>query len=240
MPRSTTDSAPHSVRLPSRRPTARARRLRRTRADSEWLEIDWREHLRTVDVVGARVNYVEMGEGPPLLFVHGLSGCWQNWLENIPHFARTTGSIALDLPGLRRVRCRPGRSRSRPTAVSSTTSASGSGSSAARWSATRWAASSPPRWRSPIPSRVDELVLVSAAGHHLGAARREPAAVLGADGPGGRAGPLAVPDGWDQAASACARATSRGSSSTRMRIRPRDALGERRPGAAEPRATTTR
>ena len=67
--------------------------------DPEWLRIDWREHRRQVDVVGAKVNYVEMGEGPPLLFVHGLSGCWQNWLENIPYFARTHRVVALDLPG---------------------------------------------------------------------------------------------------------------------------------------------
>jgi pimeloyl-ACP methyl ester carboxylesterase len=33
------------------------------------------------------------------VFIHGLSGCWQNWLENIPHFARTHRVIALDLPG---------------------------------------------------------------------------------------------------------------------------------------------
>jgi pimeloyl-ACP methyl ester carboxylesterase len=34
-----------------------------------------------------------------VLFVHGLSGSWQNWLENIPHFARTHRVVALDLPG---------------------------------------------------------------------------------------------------------------------------------------------
>ena len=79
--------------------------------DPEWLRIDWHEHLRTIDVTGAeglaRVNYVESGppggagepERPTLLFVHGLSGCWQNWLENIPHFARDRRVIALDLPG---------------------------------------------------------------------------------------------------------------------------------------------
>jgi pimeloyl-ACP methyl ester carboxylesterase len=33
------------------------------------------------------------------MFVHGLSGCWQNWLENIPHFARDHRVIAVDLPG---------------------------------------------------------------------------------------------------------------------------------------------
>jgi pimeloyl-ACP methyl ester carboxylesterase len=34
-----------------------------------------------------------------LLFVHGLSGSWQNWLENIPHFSKTHRVVALDLPG---------------------------------------------------------------------------------------------------------------------------------------------
>jgi pimeloyl-ACP methyl ester carboxylesterase len=66
---------------------------------SEWLDIDWREHLRSQLVNGARVNYVEMGQGPPVVLVHGLSGCWQNWLENIPHLARRHRVIALDLPG---------------------------------------------------------------------------------------------------------------------------------------------
>jgi pimeloyl-ACP methyl ester carboxylesterase len=69
--------------------------------DPEWLGIDWREHLRTIELEGARVNYVDMGEGDgtPLVLVHGLSGCWQNWLEQLPHFADSRRVIALDLPG---------------------------------------------------------------------------------------------------------------------------------------------
>lgn len=68
--------------------------------DSEWLRVDWREHLRTADIEGARTNYVELGSGQPtLLFVHGLSGSWQNWLENLPHFSRSHRVVALDLPG---------------------------------------------------------------------------------------------------------------------------------------------
>ena len=66
---------------------------------SEWLDVDWRRHLRSCTVNGSRVSYVEMGEGPALVFVHGLAGCWQNWLENIPHFARSHRVIAIDLPG---------------------------------------------------------------------------------------------------------------------------------------------
>jgi pimeloyl-ACP methyl ester carboxylesterase len=65
----------------------------------EWLQIDWRQHLRRVELPGADVNYVEIGEGEPIVFVHGISGSWQNWLENLPHFGRTRRAIALDLPG---------------------------------------------------------------------------------------------------------------------------------------------
>src|SRR5947199_3786708 len=66
---------------------------------SAWMDIDWQEHLHWAWVQGAPVNYVDIGEGPAVVFIHGLSGCWQNWLENIPYFARTHRVIALDLPG---------------------------------------------------------------------------------------------------------------------------------------------
>jgi len=67
--------------------------------DPDWLKVDWREHLHRVELPGAEVNYAEIGEGEPILFVHGLGGCWRNWLENLPHFGRTHRAIALDLPG---------------------------------------------------------------------------------------------------------------------------------------------
>jgi pimeloyl-ACP methyl ester carboxylesterase len=66
---------------------------------SAWLDIDWSAHQRWIELDGTPANVIELGDGPPLLFVHGLSGCWQNWLENIPHFARTHRVIAVDLPG---------------------------------------------------------------------------------------------------------------------------------------------
>jgi pimeloyl-ACP methyl ester carboxylesterase len=67
----------------------------------DWLRIDWREHLHTIGLDGATVNYVEMGEptGVDLVLVHGLSGSWQNWLENIPFLAQHHRVLALDLPG---------------------------------------------------------------------------------------------------------------------------------------------
>ncbi len=89
--------------------------------DPRWLEIDWRAHLRRVSVPMAgetplddsppadhdhptAVNYVELspaagGERGTIVFVHGLSGSWQNWLENLPHFASAHRVVALDLPG---------------------------------------------------------------------------------------------------------------------------------------------
>jgi pimeloyl-ACP methyl ester carboxylesterase len=89
--------------------------------DPEWQRIDWRQHLRRVAVpmpdeppsadghglegsTHTQVNYVELSPTDPaspttVLFVHGLSGSWQNWLENLPHFARTHRVVAIDLPG---------------------------------------------------------------------------------------------------------------------------------------------
>ena len=63
------------------------------------MDVDWQEHLRWVRVQDRWMNIVDMGEGPPLFFIHGLSGCWQNWLEQIPHFARDHRVIGVDLPG---------------------------------------------------------------------------------------------------------------------------------------------
>ena len=71
--------------------------------DPEWLAIDWREHLGRVRVMDTDVNYVDLApEEPPevpILYVHGLSGAWQNFLEQLPYFSRSHRVIALDLPG---------------------------------------------------------------------------------------------------------------------------------------------
>ena len=66
---------------------------------SAWLDIDWRRHQRWVEVLGRPVNVIEIGEGPPLVFIHGLAGSWQNWLEQLPGFAQDHRVIAVDLPG---------------------------------------------------------------------------------------------------------------------------------------------
>jgi pimeloyl-ACP methyl ester carboxylesterase len=146
--------------------------------DPEWLTIDWREYLHRVDVVGAQVNYVEMGDGPPLLFIHGLGGSWQNWLEQIPRFAENHRVVAVDLPGF-------GASPMPPWEISipaygrfirdfcerlGISRASVVGNSMGGFIATEVAITE--------PERVDELVLVSAAGITWARARREPATMI--------------------------------------------------------------
>ena len=71
------------------------------RTTPSWRDVDWREHAHRMEIDGAGVNYVDIGSGddPPYEFEHGLSGQWQNWLENIPPFAQERRVIALDLPG---------------------------------------------------------------------------------------------------------------------------------------------
>jgi pimeloyl-ACP methyl ester carboxylesterase len=65
---------------------------------SPWMEIDWRAHQRWLVLDGRPVNIIELGAGPPLLLVHGLSGRWANWLEQLSVF-RGHRLLALDLPG---------------------------------------------------------------------------------------------------------------------------------------------
>jgi pimeloyl-ACP methyl ester carboxylesterase len=73
-------------------------------AEPDWRTIDWGAHLHQVEVDGTPVNYVDIGEGElePIVFVHGLGGQWQNWLENIPRAALERRVIAVDLPGFGR------------------------------------------------------------------------------------------------------------------------------------------
>jgi pimeloyl-ACP methyl ester carboxylesterase len=71
---------------------------------SPWLDVDWRAHQRWVVIDGQSVNTIELGpeqasNGPPLVFIHGLSGCWANWLEQLPVLAREHRVLTLDLPG---------------------------------------------------------------------------------------------------------------------------------------------
>ena len=70
-------------------------------AEPDWREVDWPAHIHKVEIDGRMANYADIGSGDatPAVFVHGLGGQWQNWLENVPRAAVDRRVIALDLPG---------------------------------------------------------------------------------------------------------------------------------------------
>lgn len=68
--------------------------------DSTWMSVDWPSMTRKVQVLGRSMNVIDTGgDGPVIVFVHGLGGRWQNWLLTIPAFMGSHRVIALDLPG---------------------------------------------------------------------------------------------------------------------------------------------
>jgi pimeloyl-ACP methyl ester carboxylesterase len=70
------------------------------RGRGAWMGVDWRSHQRWVHVDGRAVNVIEIGQGPPVVLIHGLGGNWQSWLEVLPVVAALGHRvIALDLPG---------------------------------------------------------------------------------------------------------------------------------------------
>jgi len=70
--------------------------------DAAWQQIDWPALQRTVTTPTGPVNLVDTdpeGTGSALIWIHGLSGRWQNWLLNLPAFMDRHRCVALDLPG---------------------------------------------------------------------------------------------------------------------------------------------
>jgi pimeloyl-ACP methyl ester carboxylesterase len=68
----------------------------------DWRSIDWSEHVHRTQILGSEVNYADIGDQGdhrPIVFIHGLGGQWQNWLENVPRFAENRRVVAVDLPG---------------------------------------------------------------------------------------------------------------------------------------------
>jgi len=55
---------------------------------------------RSVEVAGAAINYLAMGEGGvPVVFLHGFGGDLNIWMFNQPELAAARTTYALDLPG---------------------------------------------------------------------------------------------------------------------------------------------
>lgn len=69
------------------------------RTDPSWADVDWTAYVREVTVHERRIHYVDYGDGPALLLIHGMAGSWQTWLANIPELGQHYRVIAVDLPG---------------------------------------------------------------------------------------------------------------------------------------------
>jgi pimeloyl-ACP methyl ester carboxylesterase len=69
--------------------------------DRTWMSVDWPALSSEIEIEGSLVHVVDTGgeSKPPLLFIHGLGGVWQNWLLTIPAFMETHRCITFDLPG---------------------------------------------------------------------------------------------------------------------------------------------
>ena len=74
-----------------------------------WLDVDWQAAQHRLEIDGREVNYCELGEGPAILFVHGLGASWQSWLEQLPEagidFAEYREKLSVQEPGINHQRC---------------------------------------------------------------------------------------------------------------------------------------
>ena len=64
-----------------------------------WTTTDWSSYAHETEVSARTLRYVDYGEGPVLLLIHGMGGSWQTWLANIPALGEEYRVIAVDLPG---------------------------------------------------------------------------------------------------------------------------------------------
>jgi pimeloyl-ACP methyl ester carboxylesterase len=144
-----------------------------------WMDVDWAAARRWLRLDGRWVNVVELGDGPPVVLVHGLSGCWQNWLETLPALAETHRVIALDLPGFGSSEMPRdpitisgyGRLLDELCDALDVDAAAVIGNSMGGFVGTELALA--------FPQRVERLVLISAAGISSDAVRREPLLAAG-------------------------------------------------------------
>ncbi len=148
--------------------------------DSAWMDVDWAALQRPVELSDGTVNVLDTGgDGPALLFIHGWSANWQSWLLTIPAFMATHRCIALDLPGF-------GHSDmpSQPITIHGyaatvdelceklgVRSVAVVGSSMGGFVGAELAIA--------FPTRVERLVLVSAAGLSVETLRQEPTVTVG-------------------------------------------------------------
>ena len=68
------------------------------------ISADFPFESRYLEVLGARMHYIEEGEGDPILFLHGNPTSSYLWRNIIPHVSDDARAIAVDLIGMVRSR----------------------------------------------------------------------------------------------------------------------------------------
>jgi pimeloyl-ACP methyl ester carboxylesterase len=67
-----------------------------------WRRAAWQQHLNQVVLAGRRMHYLDIGDGPVVVLVHGLASEWSVWFRNVSALAIDHRVIAVDLPGFGR------------------------------------------------------------------------------------------------------------------------------------------
>ena len=165
-----------SARPARRRAAARAGSDYGATAHPDWRETNWRVHLHTAEIDGRPVNYVDVGEANEgsVVFIHGLGGCWQNWLENLPRFAQDRRCVAIDLPGFGRSEMPAGEVSISAHARCVDELCSQLGLESVAVVGNSMGGFVGAEVAIAFPQRVERLVLVSAAGISTVHARRKP------------------------------------------------------------------
>jgi pimeloyl-ACP methyl ester carboxylesterase len=147
--------------------------------DATWMRIDWPSMTRRVTVEGREVNVVDTGgDLPALVFVHGLGGGWQNWLLNIPAFMDSHRVIAMDLPGFGESPMPAGEISIKGYARGVDALLDGLGVDAAVVVGNSMGGFVGAELALSFSTRVERLVLVSAAGLSIESYRSEPLVTL--------------------------------------------------------------
>jgi pimeloyl-ACP methyl ester carboxylesterase len=135
--------------------------------------------LSDVVIDGHSVHVIDSGgDKPPILFIHGLGGIWQNWLLNLPAFMDAHRVVTFDLPGFGQSEVAPeesipafARTADRLCDALGIDCPVVVGNSMGGFVGAELAVS--------FPTRVEKLVLVSAAGLSTEYVAREPTLALG-------------------------------------------------------------
>lgn len=56
-------------------------------------------HPRKTEVLGKKINFVKIGHGPPIVFIHGWTNDWEGWIPVVPYLKSKFTLYLVDLPG---------------------------------------------------------------------------------------------------------------------------------------------